>query len=74
MLFQHKEQLYTKDNLIIIITGKIKNQSEIEEQLAPIINHQKNQVFLTKKPSKTILLYQLIDLNEMIKQDMLQAY
>jgi len=34
MLFQHKEQLYTKDNLIIIVTGKIQNQNELEEQLS----------------------------------------
>jgi predicted Zn-dependent peptidase len=34
MLFQHKEKLYTKDNLIIVIAGKIKNQNELEEQLS----------------------------------------
>jgi predicted Zn-dependent peptidase len=91
MLFQHKEQLYTKDNLIIIVTGKINNQSEIEEQLTSIfqtlpekkiiqnhlfqiINQQKNQVFSTKKQNKIIWLYLLMDLKEMTKQDMQQAF
>lgn len=50
MLFQHKEQLYTKDNLIIIITGKIKNQSEIEEQLAPIFQNLPDKKTYEKTP------------------------
>lgn len=39
MVFQHKEQLYTKDNLVIIITGKIKKQIELEEQIAWIFQN-----------------------------------
>lgn len=50
MLFQHKEQLYTKDNLIIIVTGKIKNQSEIEEQLASIFQTLPEKKNYTKAP------------------------
>jgi predicted Zn-dependent peptidase len=36
MLFQHKENLYTKDNLIVVIAGKINNQSELEDQIATL--------------------------------------
>ncbi len=43
MLFQHKEQLYTKDNLIIIVTGKIQNQNEVEKQLSWIFQHLPNE-------------------------------
>lgn len=56
MLFHHKEQLYTKDNLIIIVTGKIQNQNEVEEQLAWIFQHlpdkktYEKSVFSTYKP------------------------
>lgn len=33
MLFEHKAQLYTKDNLIIVIAGKIGDKQTIIEQL-----------------------------------------
>jgi predicted Zn-dependent peptidase len=33
MLFDHKADLYTKDNLIIIIAGKIKDKDAIIQQL-----------------------------------------
>jgi len=33
MLFDHKANLYTKDNLIITIAGKIKNKEAIIKQL-----------------------------------------
>lgn len=39
MLFQHKELLYTKDNLIIMIAGKINNQKDIEDQIADFFNN-----------------------------------
>ena len=32
-LIEHKRDLYTKDNLIVIIAWKIENQSKLEEQL-----------------------------------------
>jgi predicted Zn-dependent peptidase len=35
-LIKHKADLYTKDNLIIIIAGKIENQSKLEAQIAGI--------------------------------------
>jgi predicted Zn-dependent peptidase len=33
MLFDHKADLYTKDNLIITIAGNIKNKEAIVQQL-----------------------------------------
>lgn len=33
MLFDHKADLYTKDNLIIVIAGKIKDKQAVIEQL-----------------------------------------
>lgn len=36
MLFEHKQNLYTKNNLIIMIAGKITNQAEIENLLTAI--------------------------------------
>jgi len=50
MLFQHKEQLYTKDNLIIIVTGKIQNQNELEEQLASIFQTLPDKKTYDKTP------------------------
>lgn len=58
MLFQYKEQLYTKDNLIIIVTGKIQNQNELEEQLALIFQNlpdkktYEKSIFPNYKPSE----------------------
>jgi predicted Zn-dependent peptidase len=34
MLFEHKTDLYTKDNLIIVIAGNIENIEGLKEQLA----------------------------------------
>jgi len=34
MLFEHKTDLYTKDNLIIVIAGNIENIEELKDQLA----------------------------------------
>ena len=39
MLFEHKAQLYTKDNLIIVIAGKIKDKQALIEQLHKEFNH-----------------------------------
>ncbi len=57
-LFIHKNNLYTKDNLIIIISGKIENEENIEDQIANIFctlpekkNHEKTW-FTNYKPEK----------------------
>jgi len=34
MLFDHKAQLYTKDNLIIMVAGKLIDKQAIIDQLA----------------------------------------
>ncbi len=34
MLFEHKANLYTKDNLIIVVAGRIKNLEELKGKLA----------------------------------------
>jgi len=44
MLFDHKAQLYTKDNLIIMVAGKIVNKQAIIDQL--------QKEFITIAPSK----------------------
>ena len=36
MLFEHKNNLYTKDNLIIVISGKIEDKQSIEDQISTI--------------------------------------
>ena len=36
MLFEHKADLYTKDNFIIIIAGKIENIKDLKEQVSNI--------------------------------------
>ena len=38
MLFQHKKDLYTKDNLIIVIAGKIENKQAIIDQITKEFN------------------------------------
>ncbi|MBO4516912.1 hypothetical protein J5751_05845 [bacterium] len=35
-MIQHKLDLYTKDNLIVIISGKIKDQKTIEDQITTL--------------------------------------
>ena len=35
-LFHHKETLYTKDNLIIIVAGKVTNRADVEDQLGEL--------------------------------------
>lgn len=37
-LFAHKEQLYTKDNIIIIVAGNIDNQNIIEQQIGELFD------------------------------------
>jgi predicted Zn-dependent peptidase len=37
-LFAHKEQLYTKDNIIIIVAGNIDNQDIIEQQVGELFD------------------------------------
>jgi predicted Zn-dependent peptidase len=36
MLFEHKKNLYTKDNLIIVISGKIEDKDAITQQISDI--------------------------------------
>ena len=36
MLFEHKNNLYAKDNLIIVISGKIENKQAIVDQISTI--------------------------------------
>ncbi|HCB51158.1 TPA: hypothetical protein DEP21_01040 [Patescibacteria group bacterium] len=36
MLFQHKADLYTKDNLIIVIAGKIQDKQTIQDQISSL--------------------------------------
>lgn len=35
-LFHHQKSLYTKDNMILVIAGKIEHQEKLEEQIAEI--------------------------------------
>ncbi len=34
MLFEHRDSLYTKDNLLIVVAGKIQDQSHIEQKIS----------------------------------------
>ena len=52
MLFDHKAELYTKDNLIIAIAGKIKNKQAIVDQLANELQH----IPTSKKTKKPIFI------------------
>lgn len=38
-LFAHKESLYTKDNMIIVISGKIEQQASLEKQIAMLFEN-----------------------------------
>jgi predicted Zn-dependent peptidase len=35
-LIKHKLDLYTKDNLIVIISGKIRDQKAVEDQITTL--------------------------------------
>jgi predicted Zn-dependent peptidase len=37
-LFRHKEELYSKDNLIIVVAGKITDQSAVLDQIGSLFN------------------------------------
>jgi predicted Zn-dependent peptidase len=39
MLFQYKADLYTKDNLIIVVAGKIQDIDNIKKQLSGIFQN-----------------------------------
>jgi len=54
MLFQHKKELYTKDNLIIIIAGKILEKEKIQEHIAEIFSAlpAKRAIEIPKYPTK----------------------
>lgn len=62
--FEHKNNLYTKDNLIIVITGSIPNQNEMEELIAKYFEQlpeKKNfpdPVFPTSRPQKNIEFFE----------------
>lgn len=47
-LFTHKQNLYSKDNLVIVIAGRIDNHQDVEEQIATL--------FWTLPEQKTIHL------------------
>ncbi len=52
MLFNHKAELYTKDNLIISIAGKIENKEAIIEQM----NNEFKNIPVSKKAEKPIFI------------------
>ncbi len=35
-LFQHKENLYTKDNLVVIVAGALPNAADLESQISEL--------------------------------------
>lgn len=55
MLFKHKADLYTKDNLIIIIAGKIENVEDIKKQIDNIFGQLADKKKLNKTEFKHIL-------------------
>ena len=55
MLFEHKANLYTKDNLIIIIAGKIENMASLKQQLADTFGQLPEKRNLIKPDFKNIL-------------------
>ena len=55
MLFAHKQQLYTKDNLIIIVAGNIKNQQDIEHQLSELFAPLPDVKTFSKTPFVRVL-------------------
>lgn len=50
MLFEHKENLYTKDNLIIIISGKITNEESIKQQISELFSKLPEKKKFDKTP------------------------
>ena len=64
MLFDHKAQLYTKDNLIVVIAGKIINKSaiiaQIEKELhkIPDTATAKKPPFISKLPAEHTAFYE----------------
>lgn len=48
MLHKHKNDLYTKDNLIIVVAGNISKQAEIEEQIGELFDKLPNTFNSTK--------------------------
>jgi len=55
MLFDHKADLYTKDNLIIVIAGKIKDKQAVIEQLTKEFSN----IPASKKVTKTTFVQTL---------------
>ncbi len=49
-LFAHKESLYTKDNMVIVISGKLDNQSELEEQIWTLFANLPEKKIWSKTP------------------------
>lgn len=37
-LFAHQQALYTKDNLILVIAGKIEDQAALEAQISELFH------------------------------------
>lgn len=64
MLIDHKAQLYTKDNLIIIIAGKIENKQAIVEQLTQEFNNilptktREKPAYIQTLPAEHVAFYE----------------
>ena len=57
-LFEHKQSLYTKDNLIIIVAGKIQDQQKLVDQIGKLFKNlpekktKQKPPFPSQKPDK----------------------
>lgn len=62
-LFRHKEELYSKDNLIIVVAGNIKDQSAVLDQIGllferlPLQKSWLSPVYTPFKPSERSAFY-----------------
>jgi predicted Zn-dependent peptidase len=54
MLFEHKTDLYTKDNLIIVVAGKINNLVELKKQLGDTFGQLPDKKRINKPEFKHI--------------------
>jgi predicted Zn-dependent peptidase len=54
-LIKHKDGLYTKDNLILIVSGKIEQQEKIENIIANIFQNLPEKKNIKKPEFKDIL-------------------
>jgi predicted Zn-dependent peptidase len=54
-LIRHKNGLYTKDNLILVIAGKIENQKKLENIIADTFQNLPEKSSIEKPEFKNIL-------------------